>query len=163
MDARRLPRIPAAAIAAIVAMLAIAACGGGAGGTASPSTAPSASSPATSPPGPETVAMGTFHDVDGTASGTAALKHLADGSFAVVFEGFSIESNAHTNVVLLPIADVNATADVDKTAIVDLGPLTGTSGMQDYAVPSSADAMGLHTVVLWDAEMEHAIAAAPLE
>jgi hypothetical protein len=107
--------------------------------------------------------MGTFHDVDGTASGTAALKHLADDSFAVVFEDFSIASDAHTNVVLVPAEDVTATADVDQATLLDLGPLKGTSGMQDYPLPSSADAMGFHTVVVWDTEMKHAIAAAPLQ
>jgi hypothetical protein len=35
--------------------------------------------------------------------------------------------------------------------------------MQDYPLPSSADAMGFHTVVVWDTEMKHAIAAAPLQ
>jgi len=34
--------------------------------------------------------------------------------------------------------------------------------MQDFVVPSSTDAMTYHTVVLWDTEMTHAIAAAPL-
>ena len=45
---------------------------------------------------------------------------------------------------------------------MDLGALKGTSGMQDFVVPATADAMTLHTVVLWDTEMTHAIAAAPL-
>ncbi|MDQ2964288.1 MAG: DM13 domain-containing protein [Chloroflexota bacterium] len=164
MHGQRRFRIPSPAWFALVASaFALAACTGGSGATASPTAAaPVTPSAATSPAGPVTVAMGTFHDVDGTASGTAALKHLADDSFAVVFEDFSIASSAHTNVVLVPVEDVTATGDVDKSAILDLGPLKGTSGMQDFPVPSSADAMGFHTVVLWDTEMEHAIAAAPL-
>ena len=32
-----------------------------------------------------------------------------------------------------------------------------------FVVPASADAMTYHTVVLWDTEMTHAIAAAPLQ
>jgi len=28
-----------------------------------------------------------------------------------------------------------ADADIDQTKIVDLGPLTGTAGMQDYRYP----------------------------
>jgi hypothetical protein len=106
--------------------------------------------------------MGNFHDVDGSATGMASLKHLADGSYAVVFEDFAIDSAAHTSVVLVPAQDVKATSDVDMTSYADLGALKGTSGMQDYPLPSSADAMGFHTVVLWDTEMKHAVAAAPL-
>ena len=109
------------------------------------------------------VSTGTFHAVDGTATGTVALFHKPDGTFAITFEDFSIASNAHTNVILVTNKDVTKDGDIDKTAIVDLGPLKGTSGMQDFVVPASADAMTYHTVVLWDTEMTHPIAAAPLQ
>ena len=109
------------------------------------------------------VSSGMFHAVDGSAKGTVALFHKPDGTFAITFEDFSIDSNAHTDVILVTNTDVTKDADIDKTAIVDLGPLKGTSGMQDFAVPASADAMTFHTVVLWDTAMTHAIAAAPLQ
>ena len=109
------------------------------------------------------VSKGTFHGVDGTATGTVALFHNADGTFTITFEDFSISSAAGTHVVLLPNKDVTKDGDVDKTTLVDLGPLTGTSGMQDFKVPATADAMTFHTVVLWDTGMAHAIAAAPLQ
>ena len=109
------------------------------------------------------VSMGTFHAVDGAATGSAALFHRADGSFVVTFENFSIASAASTDVVLVPNKDVKADGDIDKASIVDLGPLKGTSGMQDFAVPASANAMTYHAVVLWDTQMAHAIAAAPLQ
>ena len=70
--------------------------------------------------------------------GTVALFHLANGSFAITFEDFSIDSAAHTDVILVPNKDVTKDGDIDKSTIVDLGPLKGTSGMQDFAVPSSA-------------------------
>ena len=154
---------------AVIALttVVLAACSSGA------TTIPVASSPPSSVPsvatspgasGPTTVAMGSFHRVDADASGTVALEHLADGTFAVVFEQFSIASADHTNVILVSNADVSKDADIDQTKIVDLGPLTGTTGMQDYRVPAemTAGAMGYHTVVLWDTAMKHAIAAAPL-
>jgi hypothetical protein len=158
---------PAAAVLVVLSTALVVACTSGA--TASPAASappanPSsvASSPAAS--GPTTVAMGTFHRVDADASGRVALKHLADGSFAVVFEDFTIASADHTNVILVSNADVTKSSDVDPTKIVDLGPLTGTTGMQDYKVPAemAAGAMGYHTVALWDTAMKHAIAAAPL-
>ncbi len=70
----------------------------------------------------------------------------------------------HTNVILLANTDVTKDGDIDPAKIVDLGPLTGTAGIQDYKVPAemSGGAMGYHTVVLWDTAMKHAIAAAPL-
>jgi hypothetical protein len=109
--------------------------------------------------------MGAFHMVDGEATGTAALLHLSDGSYEVVFEDFSVATIQHTNVIFVTNTDVNKTADIDPRAILDLGPLEAATGMQDFKVPTamSANAMGYHTVVLWDTEMKHAIAAAPLK
>jgi len=128
------------------------------------SPSPAAPSSASVGATPATVAKGMFHKVDGPASGSVALEHLADGSFAVVFEDFSTPSKAHINVIAVAAKDVLRDQDVDPKAIVDLGPLTGTSGMQDYKFPAAmaANAMTYHTVVLWDTQMTHAVAAAPL-
>ena len=138
-------------------------------GSADPSAMAShaATSAPAATPAPAAVAVavstGKFHKVDGRASGSATLFHQADGSFVITFEDFSIPSDSMTHVILVTNKDVTNDSDIDKTAIVDLGPLKGTSGMQDFAVPASASAMTLHTVVLWDTEMAHAIAAAPLQ
>ncbi|MHB8459575.1 MAG: DM13 domain-containing protein [Candidatus Limnocylindrales bacterium] len=116
------------------------------------------------PGGSTTVASGSFHRVDADATGNVLLRHLADGSFTVVFEDLSTGSAANIHVLLLTARDVTRDADVVPTTAIDLGPLSGTTGMQDYGVPAamSADAMGYHTVVLWDTQMAHAVAAAPL-
>jgi hypothetical protein len=151
-------------VAGIAVAAGVAACGGAAA-TASPSAAMMDHSPSPSVMASQAapVAAGTFHAVDGTASGTVALFHLANGSFVVTFEDFSIASVAGTHVVLVPNKDVTADGDIDKATIVDLGPLTGTSGMQDYTVPATANAMTYHSVVLWETGMAHAIAAAPFK
>lgn len=169
---RRLSQhIASVAIGAVVVLSGCTAAATSAPATAGPtataqhSAMPSESmadhSPAPSAAAP--VSMGTFHKVSGTASGSAFLFHKPDGSFVITFEDFAIDSIAHTNVILVTNKDVTKDGDVDKTAFVDLGPLKGASGMQDFAVPASADAMTFHTVVLWDTEMAHAIAAAPLQ
>jgi hypothetical protein len=165
---------PALVITVSIALAACSSSGAGATTAASPaasammehSASPVASammehsaSPAVAAP----VSMGTFHGVDGTAKGTVALFHKPDGTFAITFEDFSVASNAHTNVIFVTNKDVASDADIDKTKIVDLGPLKGTTGMQDFVVPASADAMTYHTIVLWDTAMTHAIAAAPLQ
>ena len=157
------PPVPAPSIVADPSAMASHAA------TAAPATtaAAAATAPPAATPAPAAVAVqvstGKFHKVDGRASGSATLFHQADGSFVITFEDFSIPSDSMTHVILVTNKDVTNDSDIDKTAIVDLGPLKGTSGMQDFAVPASASAMTLHTVVLWDTEMAHAIAAAPLQ
>jgi len=163
------PRIALAAAAAI----ALAACGGGAAqnsptpvtASAPPVTAAPTAPPA-SEPAMQVMAKGELHDVDGAASGVAELVALPGGAYEVILDSFSIDAIAHTNVVLVANTDVTKTADVDKAKLLDLGPLKGTSGMQTYAIPADMAAAvmdGYHTVVIWDTEMAHAIAAAPLK
>ena len=58
------------------------------------------------------------------------------------------------------------TDEVDASAAVDLGALKGTTGMQSFPIPADVAAGvmdGYHAVVIWDAEMTHAIAAAELQ
>lgn len=147
-----------------VAVVAIVAtgCGQGTGATASPTRAASASAAATT----QVMGKGTFHDVDGTASGEAQLVVKPDGTYEVVLESFKVGSIAHTNLVLVSNSDVAATADIDKSKLLDLGPLKATEGMQDFVIPApmaSTVMEGYHTAVIWDSEMAHAIAAAPLK
>lgn len=162
---RRRPTLSIVSIS-VSGLVALLVAGCQASGASPSAAAPSAQ--ATPAPAadatPAIVASGAFHAVDGTAAGTAQLKHLPDGSFSVVFEDFDTAGVDHTNVVLVSNTDVAATTDVDPSAILDLGALKAATGMQDYAIPAemSADAMGYHTVVLWDTAMQHALAAAPL-
>jgi hypothetical protein len=159
---------------ALALAFTVAACSQAGGGTSAPSAA---SSPSTSAASPSTSAAasaataqvmgaGMFHDVDGTATGEAQLVVKPDGGYEVVLESFKIAAIAHTNLVLVSNADVTATADVDKSKLLDLGPLKATEGMQDFPTPAdmaSTVMEGYHTVLIWDTEMAHAIAAAPLK
>lgn len=114
----------------------------------------------------EVMGKGQLQPVDGTATGVAELVVLPDKTYEVVLDGFKIESIAHTNVVLVSNASVNATGDIDKSKLLDLGPLTATEGMQTYIIPAAMAASvmdGYHSVVIWDTEMAHAIAAASLK
>jgi len=159
-----------AAPAIVVIPLLVAACGAGA--SPSPTAAPSptvaptaAAAPSESAGAMQVMASGAFEDVDGTASGTAQLVAEPDGSYALDLEDFSIDLAAHTNVLLVANA-ITMSDEVDPAAALDLGPLTGTSGMQSYPIPQDMAASvmdGYHAVVLWDTEMAHAIATATLQ
>ena len=154
------PRI----VLAAAAMLALAACGGSA--AANPTATPPAATQTPSEPAMQIMAKGGLHDVDGSASGVAELVALPGGMYEVILDTFLIDAIAHTNVILVANTDVTKTANIDKSKVLDLGPLKGKDGMQTYAVPAdmaSAVMGGYHTVVIWDTEMAHAIAAAPLK
>jgi hypothetical protein len=147
-----------------IATAIVAACTQQGGATTKPTTAVQPTTAAQ----PTTALMGTgmFHNVDGTASGQAQLIVTPAGVYEVVLEEFTVAAIEHTNLVLVSNTDVASSSDVDKTKLLDLGPLKATSGMQDFPIP--ADMAGsvmesYHTVLIWDTEMAHAIAAAPLK
>jgi len=149
-----------------IALVAVAAagCTQSTGATVAP-TAPASAAPVASSATTQILGAGAFHDVDGTATGEAQLVVKPDGTYEVVLEGFKIEAIAHSNIGLVSNADVTATAEIDKTKLLDLGPLKAAEGMQDFPIPAEMAGgvmEGYHTVVIWDTEMAHAIAAAPL-
>lgn len=132
----------------------------------SSAAAPASAAASASAAAMQVMAKGELRSIDGTATGVVELVALPNGAYEVVLETFSIGSVAHTNVVLVSNASVTKTDDIDKTKLLDLGPLKGTSGMQTYVVPAAMAATvmgGYHSVVIWDTEMTHAIAAATLQ
>ncbi|MCI0345897.1 MAG: DM13 domain-containing protein [Chloroflexi bacterium] len=141
----------------LIGVLVVAACGGGTAATSAP---PSATAPAT-----EVMASGEFVEVDGVASGSAKLVVMGE-LYEVVLESFEIDSIAHTNVILVGNESITMSDDIDQTMILDLGPLQAATGMQTYVIPAEMSGSVMddyHSVVIWDTEMAHAIAAAPLE
>lgn len=154
--------------------VAVAACAQGSGTTTTPTQQPATSvQPATEAPPttgaqPTTALMGagTFHNVDGTASGQAQLVVLPSGAYEVVLEEFKTSSIEHTNIILVANVDVTKSSEVDPSKILDLGPLKATEGMQDFPIPADMAGSvmdGYHTVVIWDTAMTHVVAAAPLQ
>lgn len=159
-----MPRLPIAL--GLVSVILLAACSS-AGASTAPTKAPSAAPSAAASAGAmQVMAKGDLKPIDGTVKGVVQLVALPDGTYEVVLEGFSIEAIAHTNVVLVSNASVTKTDDIDKTKLLDLGPLQATEGMQTYVVPAAMAATvmgGYHSVVIWDTQMTHAVAAASLQ
>jgi Electron transfer DM13 len=139
----------------------VAGCSQAGAATSAPTAAASPTTATT-----QVMGKGTFHDVDGSATGEAQLVVKPDGAYELVLESFKIGSIDHTNLVLVSNTDVMATGDIDKTKLLDLGPLQGPEGMQDFVIPAAMASSvmdGYHSAVIWDTEMAHAIAAATLK
>jgi hypothetical protein len=142
--------------ATFVTILLVAGCQG--------SGSSPAATPLSSAAEMEVAFVGDFHAVDAEASGVAELVVLPDGSYEVVLEEFSIADAEGLSVALAMNRDVTSSADVNGDEILELGELTGTTGMQVYPVPAdmSGGVMDYHSVLIWDGAMGHVIAAAPL-
>lgn len=98
----------------------------------------------TVPPAPVRVSGGRLRGIDHRASGQAALYRLADGTAFVRLEDIDVE-NGPDYVLYLVAGNDRRTPG----AGVELGPLKGNQGTQNYAVPAGVDLSGPQTVLIW--------------
>lgn len=123
----------------------------GGGGTATPSA----------PPQPVDLATGTFVSREHETVGTARVVQLPDGQVIVRLEGFETSNGPALYVYLSQNPAAGSEAAFDDQA-VDLGPLKGNVGDQNYAVPAGVDATGYTSVVIWCDRFDAAFGAADL-
>jgi hypothetical protein len=110
------------------------------------------------PAGPVRLSTGTFQGLDDhAASGSVSLVEQPDGSQVVLFEDFEVERGPDYLVYLVP-----GDARFDASAGVEIAPLQGNVGDQQYTVP--ADLVGEQplTVLIWCRAFDVNIAGASL-
>jgi len=98
----------------------------------------------TVPAAPVRVTAGTVRGIDHRATGVASVYRLTEGTTFVRLENIDVQSGPDYFVFLVPGTD-RRTPGVG----VDLGPLKGNQGTQNYAVPAGIDVSAPHTVLIW--------------
>jgi hypothetical protein len=86
--------------------------------------------------------QGSFDGLDHETSGDASVLDAATGQF-VRFSDFRTSNGPDLRVYLVP----EGSTDVDDA--IDLGPLKGNVGDQNYAVPSATDLSRYSNVLIW--------------
>ncbi|MBI4935507.1 MAG: DM13 domain-containing protein [Actinobacteria bacterium] len=99
---------------------------------------------------------GMFEGREHDTSGTALVLVADDGSRFVRFESFATSNGPDVRVFLAP--DESGVADA-----VDLGPLQGNVGDQNYAIPEGTDLATLDTVLVWCVRFDALFGAAALD
>jgi hypothetical protein len=118
------------------------------------------------PPRPSftTLAQGEFISLEHDSRGSALLIEAANGERFLRFEDFET-SNGPDLLVYLSSKTPSGTNDwhgYDQD-FVDLGPLKGNVGNQNYAIPADVDLDRYSTAVVWCRRFEVGFAAATLE
>jgi hypothetical protein len=124
-------------------------------GVAAPAQAPGSTA------APVELASGGFVSREHETRGTARVLRLADGRVVVRFEGFAT-SNGPLLVVWLSANPANGPDGAFAGGHVDLGPLKGNVGDQNYVVPAGVDATAYTSVVVWCARFHVSFGAADL-
>jgi hypothetical protein len=113
--------------------------------------------------GPDVLSQGRFISLEHTTRGRAVILETADGRRFLRFEDFET-SNGPDLVVYLSSKEPAGPDDwygYDRD-FVDLGPLKGNLGSQNYQLPKNVDLDRYSTAVVWCRRFTVGFAAAPL-
>lgn len=125
------------------------------------SAMPSGTATSSAPAEPVELATGTFVSREHETVGTARVLQLPDGRVIVRFEGFQT-SNGPVLVVWLSKNQATGDDGAFDDDYVDLGPLKGNVGDQNYVVPAGTDVTAYRSVVVWCDRFDVSFGAADL-
>ena len=111
---------------------------------------------------PVTLASGTFHSNAHETMGNATILSLPDGRRILRLTNFSTSNGPDVRVYLVAASDVTDDETVKKAGFVELGPMKGNKGDQNYDVPADVDLRTFRTVTIWCKRFSVNFGSAPL-
>jgi hypothetical protein len=114
---------------------------------------------------PATVATGSFAGVLHKTSGKAIILRTADGGHVLRLEDFSTSNGPDVRVYLVKGTHANDSDFIKggSANFVDLGPLKGNVGNQNYQIPTNVNLDDYKSVSIWCRRFATNFGAAPLE
>jgi hypothetical protein len=111
---------------------------------------------------PTTLATGSFHSNAHDTRGTASILSLSDGRRVLRLTNFATSNGPDVRVYLVAAPDVQDNATVKTAGFVELGPMKGNIGDQNYEIPSTVDLASYRTVTIWCKRFAVNFGSAPL-
>lgn len=112
---------------------------------------------------PASLASGAFHGVAHDTRGTATVLKLASGARVLRFTDFETSNGPDVRVYLVAATDAGDNETVTKAGFIELGPMKGNRGDQNYEIPASIDLAKYQTVTIWCKRFSVNFASAPLK
>lgn len=122
----------------------------------------SAASASAAPMEPAVVTAGKFHSVAHDGVGDATIYKLADGKQVIRLTNFKTSNGPQLHLYLVAADDAKDSDTVKKAGFVDLGPLKGNEGDQNYDVPAGTDLSKYRAATVWCARFHVNFTTAPL-
>jgi Electron transfer DM13 len=110
---------------------------------------------------PRMLSMGRFHSVAHNGQGLATIYQIG-GKRTLRLTEFETSNGPQLNVYLIAARDANDDATVTRGAFVDLGPLKGNKGDQNYDIPDDVDLSEYGAVTVWCKRFSVNFTTAPL-
>jgi len=111
---------------------------------------------------PVKLASGQFHTNAHETKGIATIYRLEDGRLVLRLTEFVTSNGPDVRVYLVAAVDVQKEGAAKRAGIVDLGPLKGNIGDQNYDVPVGVDLAKYRAVSIWCRRFSVNFGAAPL-
>ena len=108
------------------------------------------------------LASGQFHSGAHETKGTATVFQLADGKKTLRLTNFETSNGPDVHVYLVAAQDAKDNDSVTKAGFVDLGPLKGNIGDQNYDLPANVDLAQYRAVTIWCKRFSVNFGTAPL-
>lgn len=127
-----------------------------------PTTTAAPQPTATVPPEPELILEGNFYGVDDLhqGKGDALVYQIHDGSYFLRLENFEVTNGPQLHVILG--VDDNPYNHATLGDYLDLGPLKGNIGDQNYVIPAGTDLSAYGSVVIYCVPFRAIFAIAPI-
>jgi hypothetical protein len=109
------------------------------------------------------LAHGTFRSVAHDTTGEATVYRLDDGQRLLRLTDFATSNGPDVRIVLVAAADAMDSASVKQAATIELGPLKGNRGDQNYLLPAGVDLEQYRAVAIWCHRFSVNFGTAPLK
>lgn len=108
------------------------------------------------------VASGSFYGVVHPTQGTATIYQVRDGSRVLRFTNFKTTNGPNVHVYMVAADDAKDNASVQRAGFIDLGPLKGNVGDQNYTFGPEVDLSKYRAVSVWCKRFSLNFGTAPL-
>ena len=110
----------------------------------------------------EALASGTFHSVLHPTSGTATIYELPNGSRMLRFTNFRTSNGPDVHIYMVAATDAKDNDAVTKDGFIDLGPMKGNIGDQNYMLAPDVSLSKYRAVSVWCKRFSFNFGTAPL-
>lgn len=109
----------------------------------------------------EPVPPGVFHGVAHPTNGTGTIYQAGEGN-RLRFTNFRTTNGPNIHVYMVAADDATDNASVRRDGFIDLGPIKGNVGDQNYALGPGVDLSKYHAVSVWCQRFSLNFGTAPL-
>jgi Electron transfer DM13 len=97
----------------------------------------------------EAIESGIFYGVAHPTEGTATIYRMGDGGLLLRFTSFTTSNGPNVHVYLVAADEPKDSETVQRAAFIDLGPIKGNIGDQNYVLGSDVDLSKYRAVSIW--------------